>query len=346
MSLRPGAITLDFQLAADPLNLEEIVVTGLGQTIRRQRLGVAISSIRGEDLTRLPTPNLVRALSGRAPGVQVTSSSGDAGASALVLIRGVKTIEGSSQPLIVVDGMPVDNSESLIPASVQYGVDTYLGGTPSPNRAIDINPADIASVEVLKGPAAGAVYGARAASGVILITTRSGRPGTTRATLTTSATLDQVSKQYPLQRRFAQGNLGVTSTASLFSWGVEITGPSHDHFGELFEDGRALDADLSISGGNDRTAYYLSLGYSDHDGIVVGDNDYYTRWSGRLKASHRLTDDLQISANVAVTQSEGSFVQKGSNRSGLLLAGLRTPPSLDNRPYLTPEGFHRSYTIP
>jgi TonB-linked SusC/RagA family outer membrane protein len=344
VTLQPGtSITRDFQLAADPLRLEAVVVTGLGTQIERQRLGVAISSVAGEDVNRVPTSNIVNALAAKAPGMQVTSAAGDPGASALIVIRGVKTITGSSQPLFVVDGVPINNSESLIPSTVQYGTETYLAGTISPNRAIDINPSDIESIEVLKGPAAGAVYGARAANGVILITTKSGRAGVTRSTLTTSYSIDRVNKNYPLQRSFGQGNLGVSNPFALRSWGQPIT-TSYDHYGELFESGRIVDTNLSLSGGSERTTYYLSVGYNDHNGFIVGDKDAFKRYSARLKAAHRLTDEVRISGNFAYAQTEGSFIQKGSNLSGILLGGMRTPPDFNNFPHKTPEGFHRSYT--
>lgn len=337
---------LNVTLERDVLQLEELVVTGVGQTMRRQRLGVSIPSVAAEDLTRVPTANVVNSISGKAAGVQITSTSGDPGSASLILIRGVKTITGSSQPLFVVDGVPINNDENFLPSTVQYGEDTYLAGTPQPNRAIDINPADIESIEVLKGPAAGAVYGARASNGVILITTKSGQAGYTRATLTTSYAFDDPTTDYPLQTSYGQGNNGVNDINQIRSWGGPISGEAYDHFGELMETGGMLDTNLSLSGGSDRTTYYLSLGYNDHDGIVIGDSDYYTKYTTRLKADHRFTDELQIGGNFAYTESDGSFLQKGSNLSGILLGGLRTPPDFNNRPYKTEEGFHRSFTNP
>jgi TonB-linked SusC/RagA family outer membrane protein len=344
---------LNVALERDVLELERLVVTGVGQQIQRQRLGVAIASISGEETNRVPTPNVVTAMAGKAPGVQITATSGDPGAASLVLIRGVKTITGSSQPLIVVDGVPVTNEENFLPSSVQYGEATYLAGTPAPNRAIDINPADIESIEVLRGPAAGAVYGARAANGVILITTKRGMAGFTRTTLTTSMALDQPSKTYPLQRRYGQGMGGVSCSSFdvcgfgiLRSWGGPITGPSYDHFQDIMETGRMADMNLSIAGGSDRTTYYLSVGVNDHDGYVVGSSDTFKRYSARLKGSHQLAEAVRISGNFAYTESDGNFVQKGSNLSGIMLGGLRTPPDFNNRPYKTSEGFQRSYTNP
>jgi TonB-linked SusC/RagA family outer membrane protein len=347
IQLTPGATaTLNFQLSTDVLQLEGVVATGIGTTTTRERLGVSISSVSGEEITRVTQPNVVNAIAARAPGIEVTSSSGEPGASSYIRIRGTNTLVGSGQPLFVVDGVPIDNSENIMPLSQQYGTDSDLANAVSTNRAMDINPNDIASIEILKGAAASAIYGARAANGVVLITTRTGQPGQTRASLTTSVAVDRVSQGVPLQRRFAQGAGGVTNDFSLRSWGAEITGESYDHWGELFEDGRMFDTNLSVSGGTDRTTYFLSVGQSNHDGVIVGNNDRYNKTTARLRGSHQIAPGLALSGNFAYTESDGSYIQKGSNLSGLLLGGLRTPPNFNNRPYLTEQGFHRSYTIP
>lgn len=338
IELRPGgSATLNFQLESDVLELEGVVATGIGQTTTRERLGVSISSVSGEDLTRVPSTNVVSSIAAKAPNVEVTSAAGDPGASSYIRIRGVNTIDGSGQPLFVVDGVPINNQT----------IGNSLAGTSTPNRASDINPNDIASVEILKGAAAAAIYGARAANGVILISTKSGQSGQTRASLTTTMTTDEVTQGVPLQTRYGQGLNGQRFTsggAALRSWGPEITGESYDHWSELFETGQVFDTNLSLSGGSDATRYYLSVGRMDHDGVIVGGNDYYERTTARLKASHSLLDNLTVSGNFAYAQTDGSFIQKGSNLSGLLLGGLRTPPDFNNQPYLTEEGFHRAYS--
>lgn len=358
VTLQPGAqLTQNFQLAADVLQLEGIVATGIGQTTTRERLGVAISSVSGEDVNRVQTPNIVSALAAKAPNVQVTSSAGDPGASAYIRIRGQNTILGNGQPLFVVDGVPIDNEEVTLPSSLLTVGGTSenpvaLASTVNTNRAADLNPADIESVEILKGAAASAVYGARAANGVVLITTRKGGTGRTQVSLTTTLQVDQVNRSYPLQRSFAQGQAGVTDTSGAFirAWGSRLGVPAHDHFGELFEAGRITESNLSISGGTDRTTYYLSLGGLDHNGVIRGSNDFFDRRSVRLKGSHALRDNLTVSGNFAYTATDGGFTQKGSNISGLLLGGLRTPPSFDNcvpgTCYRTAEGFQRTYTNP
>ncbi|HEX5726349.1 MAG TPA: SusC/RagA family TonB-linked outer membrane protein [Longimicrobiaceae bacterium] len=366
VTLTPGAtLSVNFELRPDVLQLEGIVATGVGQTTTRERLGVSISSVSTEELNRVQTPNLVNALAAKAPGIEVTSSSGEPGASSYIQIRGVKTIgvsgypnaQQSGQPLFVVDGVPITNVENFMPASVQYGESSDQAGSIAANRASDINPDDIASIEILKGAAASAIYGARAANGVVLITTKSGQSGQPRATFRTTYSVDDVNRDVPLQQTFGQGSRGLSFRDAadfpnnLRAWGPAVTDrPLFNHWDELFETGHIVDTDFSLSGGTDRSRYYLSLGYSDHQGVIVGENDFYQKVTARLKASHELSSQITLTGNFAYTDIDGSFIQKGSNLSGLLLGGLRTPPDFDNcipgSCYLSEGGFHRSYTNP
>ena len=175
ITLQPGSQVVDFVLGDDPLLLEAIVVTGVGLDIERQKLGVTINSVTADEVNLSQEVNLVSALAGKAPNVLVTSSSGDPGASSYIRIRGATSLMDDNQPLFVVDGVPMDNSMTEI-EDLQFQGNT--GGTPLSNRGHDINPNDIESIEILKGAAAAAIYGSRAANGVVMITTKRGRPGT------------------------------------------------------------------------------------------------------------------------------------------------------------------------
>lgn len=350
--LTGAEITQDFALVANPLRLGEMVVTGAGTTSTAEKLGNTVNSVKADAIARSNEQNLVNALAGQAPNVQVISQSGDPGASASIRIRGSKTITGTGQPLFVVDGVPIDNTT------------TSTGGmtasTVAPNRASDINPDDIESVEILKGAASGAIYGARAGQGVILITTKHGRAGATRYTLGSKATIDRATTDYPLQTRYGQGvnwtsstcttpNCFVASTNSASSFGPEITAgqPRYNHANELFETGGQLDNSLTASGGSDRTQFFFSGSQYDARGVIVGPNDSYNRYTARLNASHQLTNDLRLGGNISYVDTRGSFIQKGSNTSGLLLGGLRSPPDFNNLPYLDSlTGLQRSFRFP
>lgn len=347
LTLSAGEQVRNFTLAANPLRLGEVVVTGAGTESSTEKLGTSISSVKAADIERSNEANVVTALAAKAPGVVVSQGSGEPGAATFIQIRGAKSIEGVSQPLFVVDGLPVDNSTILLDAST--------AGTVATNRMADLNPADIESVEILKGAAASAIYGARAGGGVVLITTKRGRAGQTRYSLRSSISVDEVNRRIPLQRRFGQGLGGVSATCaaancamSPFSFGAPLAAGTQtfDHFGEMFRQGGTIDNSLSISGGNDRTTFYLSAGRMDQEGTIIGPNNWYDRTTLLLKGTHALSDRFTLGANFQYADSRGAFIQKGSNLSGLLLGALRTPPEFDNRQYRTETGLHRSYRSP
>ncbi len=348
ITLRGGAITQDFSLGVSALRLDEVVVTGAGTESTRERLGNVINSVSADQIARAAEPNVVQALAGKAPNVIVNQQSGEPGASSYIRIRGAKSIQGTGQPLFVVDGVPIDNSS--------FATGPSTGSTVAPNRASDINPADIESIDILKGSAAAAIYGARAAQGVVLITTKSGQSGQTRYSLRSTVSVDQVNQSVPLQRRFGQGTGGAAATCTVdnctpssASFGNELAAgtPTYDHFDEVFDNGSSWENVLSASGGSDRTTFYVSLGNFNQDGMIVGPNSFYNRTTARLKASHRLVDRFTVGANIAYTDVRGAGVQKGSNTSGLMLGALRTPPNFNNFPYLdSTTGLHRSYRFP
>ncbi len=343
-----GSLTQNFTLAADPLRLGEVVVTGAGTQASVAKLGVTISTVRSDEIQKANELNVVQSLAAKAPGVVVTSSSGEPGASSFIQIRGQKSIEGTSQPIFVVDGVPLDNSTIVTTFST--------AGTAAPNRAMDLNPNDIESVEILKGAAASAIYGARAGAGVVLITTKRGRAGDPRWNLRSSISVDEVNRDYPLQRKFGQGSGGRAAACARAgcyltgaSFGPELPAGSktYNHFMEMFETGTVFDNTLSVSGGGERTTFYTSLGHVKNEGYIVGSNDSYSRTTALVKGDMGLSDRLRVGATVNFTDSRGSFIQKGSNLSGLLLAALRTSPEFNNSPYrdsLT--GLHRSYRYP
>jgi TonB-linked SusC/RagA family outer membrane protein len=355
VTVSSDSLSVDFRLPANPLQLGEIVVTGAGTSQAVEKLGSVRNYIDSSLVERSAEPNLLNALAAKAPNVEVLSSAGDPGASSSIVIRGINTFSGTSQPLFVVDGMPIDNSTITTTAFDGTGFGDQQG-TYAPNRAIDLNPADIENIEVLKGAAAGAVYGARAGQGVILITTKRGRPGATTYSLSSSLSVNNVTRFPKLQQEYGQGNAGVSETCggldcglTTRSWGAPIpTGtPTFDHSDEVFKTGYTFDNTMTISGGNDRTSFYFSGSYMNQTGTFVGPNNNFDRKSFRLKADHRLNDRIKISGNVSYASSDGNFVQKGSNFSGILLGSWRATPTFDNRIYLDPvTRIHRSYSYP
>jgi TonB-linked SusC/RagA family outer membrane protein len=367
VSLQPGqTVTQNFQLGLDVLRLEGVVAVGQGITQERRALASTINTVGSDEIAQSREVNVVAALAGKAPNVQVTTSSGEPGAGAYIRIRGGKTISGDGQPLFVVDGVPIDNRSFNIENEGDGGPNdsNNVAGTVVSNRAADINPNDIASIEILKGPAAAAIYGSRAANGVVLVTTKSGQTGQTQVTYGFQYGRDEVTQVHELQTRFGRGrvnldnptqNIAGSTTSSIRSWGAALPAgtPVFDHSDELFQTGHTFENNMTLSGGSERTTYYLSLGRMTQEGVFKGPNNSYDRNTVRLRGDHQFLDDLRIGGNFAFSVADMKALQTGSNISGLQLAALRTPPEYNNCPttggydcHLDPNGLHHSYRTP
>ncbi len=354
ITLTAGTVTTDFVLETQATVLQQIVITGEGTITTNEKLGVTVNNVGAEDIQKANEQNLTESLAGKAPNVNVTAESADPGSSVNIQIRGVKTFSGDGQPLFIVDGVPVDNS-SINTQGPITGNNNAEQGTVNPNRIVDINPNDVESVTILKGSAAAAIYGARAAQGVILITTKSGKSGKTQYSLHSSYSFDKVTQGYPLQRKYGQGNNGfladngvVADTdqfSSSHSWGQPLAPgtKTYDHFGEMFETGHIADNNLSISGGDDRRTFFLSGGINNNQGIVLGPHDSYKRQTIRLKATQLIGDKFKLGGNLSYIDSRGSYIQRGDNTSGIMLGGLRTPPEWNNFDYFASNGQYKTY---
>ncbi len=329
----------DFRLQLDPIGLEAIVAVGQGLTRERRRLGATVNSISAVDIELSAETNAVDAIAGKAPNVLVTRSAGDPASGTYINIRGFKTITGGNQPLFVVDGTPVDNS-----TRGSFGNDAPLY-TVVQNRVADINPDDIDSIEILKGPAGSAIYGSAGANGVVLITTKSGsQANAVQADVRFAYTADDVTEYNDLQTSFGQGFGGEPVVTSV-TWGPELDPdtPVYDHGDELFRMGSGFDVNATLSGGNNRTTYFFSGGYYRNNGVIRG-NGKLDRFNIRLKASQGFLDNLSVSGNVAYTNQAADIVEQGNNTSGILIAAFRTPPEFNNIPWIDPEtGLQRSY---
>lgn len=215
---------------AEGVLLDNVVVTALGIKRSEKALGYAVQEVKAEEITRSGATNPVDALVGKSSGVQITRSSGSAGGGSRILVRGVTSMVGDNQPLIVIDGVRTNNDTNLSQGSTS--------GTAASNRLMDLNPEDIESVNVLKGAAATALYGTAGATGVILITTKKGKTGanTFNVNVTSSVGFDNITQMIGLQDEYAQGSGGAyrdPSTGSSGSWGPLIsdleyaTDPNH-----------------------------------------------------------------------------------------------------------------------
>lgn len=357
---------IDYVLAEDVELLEEVVVSALGFKQQKDQMGATFSQVKTEDITRSGETLLLNSLAGKASNVQISSSNGDPGAGTTIRIRGANTISGSSDPLIIIDGIPVSNSTI-------YGADIggneisggRSGGVSQQSRLNDINPSDIESIQVLKGASAAALWGSRAANGVVVITTKSGQQGKLKINYKTSYSWDKVHEKVPLQNVWGQGRNGSYSPTLAEAWGDYIPDRSggadeldqtgqffeadngrqyypiltknsretfeNSNFDKVFQTGGFWQNDLTISGGNEKATIFVSLGSLDQDGIARNSN--YKRYNARLNATYQLNDWFNMSTKAGYTKSSSNRIQQNSNVTGLMLGLLRTPPDFDISDY-------------
>jgi TonB-linked SusC/RagA family outer membrane protein len=347
-----GLSVLNVEMAEGSELIDEVVVTALGVEKDEKAIGYAASEVKGETLVESRENNVVNALSGKVAGVQVTSTSGTPGASANIVIRGRSSINNNS-PLFVIDGIPIDNN---------YSGSNFVDYA---NRAVDINPEDIESMTVLKGAAATALYGLRAANGAIVITTKRGRSAKPQISFTQSVLFDQVNKLPEQQQRFAQGEVvnGVpvyrAPGESNLSWGPLIDTLRYDgnsdypysslggivgqsdsaatsrrvepfnNPDEFFRTGISSTTNLSISGQgpNNKYNYYFSGGYAYQSGIIP--NSDFRRLSFKASGEYRPLNVLKIGLTANYVNNASDRPQRGSNLSGVMLGLTRTPATFD-----------------
>lgn len=366
----------DFSLETDEVMLESIVVTALGFKISADKQGSTASPIAAEDMARSGEALLANSLASKASNVIVNSTTGDPGAGTSIKIRGVSSIS-SGQPLIIVDGIPISNSQ------IYAGADRD-GGVAQQSRLSDINTNDIETLQVLKGASAAALWGSRAANGVIMITTKSGKAGRVKINYKRTMSFDKVHERLPMQTTFGQGRNGSYSPTSSESWGDYIpdrTGGADavDQSGQVFEaesgtkyypitgknsretyvdqnwdlafqTGTFTDENLSISGGNERGTYLFSYGRLRQEGIIR--NSFLDRDNFRLNSDFKLSDWMSVESKASYTGSNSNRTQQSSNVAGLLLGLLRNPPDFAIGDYkgtytssggAAVAGRHRSY---
>ncbi|WJS95220.1 SusC/RagA family TonB-linked outer membrane protein [Flavobacterium johnsoniae] len=342
-----SSTSVNVQLKDDSVELEGVVVTALGIKRSEKSLGYAVSKVSSEEIGRSGEQNVVQALAGKAAGVQVIGSGGTPGASSKIIIRGVNTITGTSDPLIVVDGVPIDNSTTQTTAG-DNPFNANLSGINNSNRALDINPDDIESVSVLKGPAAAALYGERAGNGVILYTTKKGKAGRGLGIdFSTSMAIDKVSQLPARQNKYVQGT-SATATAinpnTPQSWGPAAStlgAPMYDNVGNFFQEGLTYTNNISFHGGDDRATYRASYGNVTQTGMIPETG--LKRNTLRVVGDLKLNDQWKTGGSLQYTHTTNTLAQNGSNVSGVMLSLLRSVGSYDLRNYKDAEGNNKNY---
>lgn len=330
---------LNVTLEAASELLDEVVVVGYG-TQRKSDLTGAVSSVSGEELRSSITTNIDQALQGRVAGVQVTQNSGQPGGAASIRIRGSNSITGSSEPLYVIDGIPFQGDGASV-----AGFD-WAGGANGQNRVnplSTINPNDIVSIEVLKDASATAIYGARAANGVVLVTTKRGKKGDAKISyngyyanqvlpnkLEMMALPDYASYQVQIANDLdRQVNQRYLDTSLL--------GNGTDWQDEVFRNAGMQSHQLSVSGGTENTQYAVSGGYFNQDGIIIGSG--FERFTTRVNLDNKVNNWFKIGASLAYADTDEKITLNDGG-DGIIMQALVMPPDVAVR------GFDGEYAGP
>ncbi|NMM47367.1 SusC/RagA family TonB-linked outer membrane protein [Marinigracilibium pacificum] len=353
--------TIDVSLAPDVQTLDEVVVTGVGIERQSRALGYATQTLKSDEITQTANPNLLSGLQGKVAGVQINQATGSLGGASRIVVRGPTSLTNGNQPLFVIDGVPVDNTQ-------RQGQGSDLrDGVSFSNTGIDLNPDDIESMNVLKGPSAAALYGSRAANGVILITTKSGKGSKNKMSITvnSSATWETVLKYPSFQEKYAGGSRGVYNPEGFFGWGPEFDGqlvrnPNNEWEGQpdsipltvkdqfikqFLQTGRTLNNNVAIQGGDQDLNYRLSFTNANSEGIVP--NTDLNRNTVSLRAGAKLANNFRSDFSVTYTAtSSDNLPLAGSSQQSFMWQALYTPMDLDISPwteYEAPDGSQIEY---
>jgi len=322
-----GRTSINVELLPSVESLENVVVVAYG-TQSARTVTASVASIKADVLRDAPNVSFDSMLQGQASGVQVSSPSGGAGAQAKVLIRGVSSISAGTDPLYIVDGIPVASSTIL---------NTYTES----NALSDINPADIESIDVLKDAAATALYGSRAASGVIIITTKQGRRGETKVTYDMNIGMTQPTKMFDVMD--ADTYVAYKNQAVFNRYGTDekIISGGKNPYGDktfnlmtdangntvrtnwndlVFKNGMVQNHTVAISGGNEKTQYYASANYSNNTGIIIGDQ--YRRYGIKANVASQINKWLKVGLNSSYSNGFTQAVDASRNGSVFAAAGL------------------------
>ena len=298
--------------------LDEVVITGLGTSVRRRNLANAVATVSSEELVGKTNQSTIDgALYGKIPGVNITSSSGAPGGGFALRLRGISSINGNNQPLFILDGVYLNNNE--IPSGLRFASGANRGNEENPpNRIADIDPNDIENIEVLKGASAAAIYGTRANAGVIIITTKKGKSGETKINFSQNLGFSEISNRLGMRDWTASSVEAAFGAAEVQKYNNAINSFGlRDYEDEIYGNkGIISDSKISISGGNEKTQFYVATSYRDEEGIIK--NTGFDRFSLRANIDHKISNtfDLSSSSNFVQGQSRRSFTGN-ENEGGL-----------------------------
>jgi len=369
-----GRSVIDVALEPDVLGLDEVVVTALGVSREKKAVGYSVQDVKNDVIKRTGNTDLAGAMQGKLSGIDIKPSSGMPGASSQIVIRGARSFTGNNTPLYVVDGMPIASS-----ADIQSGTNgdfslsgNGVSGSDISNRAVDLNPADIESINILKGQAAAALYGIRASNGVIVITTKSGRNnvlGKPVISISHNSAFSVVSRSPEYQTTYAQGTNGIYVSNSSLSWGPKIVdlpddptngGNANGHPGEFyvpqltqggitdawvtpqvynnwddyFRTGYASTNNVSISQAIESGNYALGFSQTSQEGVALA--SAMNRWNGKASAERKFGKNFLTGFNANFSRTD---IDKLPTANDATLAGVLGAPvsyNLKDYPYHIP----------
>ncbi|WP_321316701.1 SusC/RagA family TonB-linked outer membrane protein [Labilibaculum sp.] len=302
---------INLVMATDALQVDEVIVTALGIKREKKALGYAVQDVKADELTQGGNSDLVSSLQGKVAGVQINQSGGGVGGTSRIEIRGASSLSGNNEPLWVVDGVPFDNGNS------REG--DIWGGTSRAGGAFDLNPNDIESVSVLKGPNAAALYGERGGNGVVLVTTKKGARGKGLGiSYSGGFTVSEAAYMLDLQDKYGQGSNGVYDKNGTSSWGPEMKGQmleswtgetiayegQKDRLKDFTRTGTTQKHNVSLTGGNEEGAYRVSLGKDIMNGIY--EDHKVEKLTFDLRADYDINKWLNIDTKVSFFNTKGN----------------------------------------
>lgn len=293
VTLNQSPVTVDVDITEDALNLNEVVVTGTGAATSKKQLGNAISTISSKDFENSVATSIDQAMAGKVAGAQISQNSGNPAGGISVRLRGNSTIAGQSDPLYIVDGVIVNNSSSEL-------ID--LGGY-SQNRLVDINPADIDRIEIIKGAAGAAIYGSRASNGVVQIFTKRGKSGAPVVSVSTQL------RSNTLRKKLAYNDYPFRFTNTTITDLTQVPVERYDLQKEIFRDAWGTESNVSVSGGTDNTQYYMSGSYLGNQGII--DKADFQRGTARMRLDQRFNNWLKVSLGLNYSLSGSHEIPNG-----------------------------------
>ena len=352
-------------LKQDAKTLDEVVVTAMGIKRSAKALGYSATAVDGDKIAAARTNDVMSSLAGKVAGVSISSTSSDPGASNAVIIRGVSSLSGNNQPLYVIDGVPLTN------ASVSSG-DQLNNGYDLGNGANAVNPDDVESMTILKGAAATALYGSRAASGVILITTKSGKKQKKGIGIEYNGGLqmESVLRLPQMQNEFGMGWYGEKTDTENGSWGPAFDGstlkygnvyensqnlksylPIENNVKDFFDTGLRYNNSVSFNGATDQSNFFVSLSQIHDDGIIPTDADSYTKYTFSGRASHKIKN-VTLSASMNYAYQKNSFVSTGQKAGSMYNCIMQTPRDISiaemkdlSNPFNTPGYYYTPYGV-